>query len=122
MEKLLRERYGERQAAGNAFVDEVANIPLPTSAAVMGKMSEKQRAKFAKMRAAQEAAGELDDSDPPTPKHKSGRPSPISTVKQEAVVGELGKTHDDVQKRMARDRSIAKLMGSDLRSLASPHQ
>ena len=51
MEKLLREGYGERQAAGNAFAAEAAKMELPTSAAFMGKMSDKQKAKFAKMRA-----------------------------------------------------------------------
>ena len=54
MEKLLREGYGERQAVGNALAVEAAKLDLPTSAVVIGKMSEKQRTKFAKMRARQE--------------------------------------------------------------------
>ena len=57
MEKLFREGYGERQAVGNALATEAAKTDLPTSAPVTAKMNEKQRVRFAKIRAAQELQG-----------------------------------------------------------------
>ena len=70
VKKMLAEKraalsLAKRHAIGNARAGELAKLDLPTSAALIGRMSEKQKARIVKMRAAQEAAGELEDSDPP---------------------------------------------------------